>query len=243
LGENNIMQKTWQKLVPASRGLVLALSLASSASAMADELVEQGKALATSGSGSVLACATCHGARGEGNAAGGFPFLAGQGANYLAEQLEHFASGKRSNPIMQPIAKAMTPEQIKAVSAYFTQLPAPLDKNMLSAHLDLYPAQEQLGAWIANRGDWNNNIPACIQCHGPGGVGVGDAFPALAGLPAAYITEQLKAWRDGKRDPGPLALMGEIAKRMNDEQISATSDYFAKLPANLKNQTVTEGAK
>ncbi|MRG13030.1 c-type cytochrome, partial [Escherichia coli] len=84
------MQKTWQKLVPASRGLVLALSLASSASAMADELVEQGKALATSGSGSVLACATCHGAQGEGNAAGGFPFLAGQGANYLAEQLEHF---------------------------------------------------------------------------------------------------------------------------------------------------------
>lgn len=237
------MQKTWQKLIPASRYLVFALTLAGGTSVAADELVEQGKALAASGSGSVLACATCHGAQGEGNAAGGFPFLAGQGANYLTEQLQHFASGKRSNPIMQPLAKAMTPEQMKAVSAYFAQLPAPLDKNMLSAHQDLYPAQDQVGAWVANRGDWSNNIPACIQCHGPGGVGVGDTFPALAGLPAPYITEQLKAWRDDKRDPGPLALMGEIAKRMSDEQITATADYFAQLPATLKTQTAPEGAK
>ncbi|WP_341668959.1 c-type cytochrome [Alcaligenes sp. SDU_A2] len=237
------MQTIRYPRIPASRWLALALLLISAAPAGANEPLEQGKALATSGSGGVLACATCHGSQGEGNAPAGFPFLASQGASYLAEQLENLASGKRANPIMQPIAKAMTAAQIQAVSAYYAQLPAPVDKTKLGAHVDLYPAQEQLGAWIANRGDWNNNIPACIQCHGPGGAGVGESFPALAGLPAGYIRSQLQAWRDGTRDPGPLALMGEIAKRMTDAQINATADYFATLPASLNHPAVAQGSK
>ena len=212
-------------------GLVAAGLLALGAEAHADSLADQGKAIATAGSGAAVACASCHGAQGQGMAAAGFPYLAAQGADYLARQLQDFASGKRANPVMQPIAKALSAEQVKAVAAYFSQLPPVMDTKALAAHEDTYPPKGDAGAWLANRGDWSRNVPACVQCHGPGGIGVGKDFPAIAGQPAQYIHNQLAAWKDKKRDPGPLALMGDIAARMDDAQMTAVSDYFSKLPA------------
>lgn len=210
----------------------------------ADTLAEQGKVIASSGSSGVIACVTCHGAKGEGMAAAGFPYLAGQGRAYLALQLQSFAAGERSNPVMAPIAKAMNPDQIKAVAAYYSQLPPPFDAKALSNHIDTYPKKGATGAWLANRGDWENNIPACVQCHGPGGVGVGETFPALAGLSAKYIHEQLLSWKEKKRAPGPLALMGDIAGRMSDAQMSAVADYFAALPALMQASSVQkQGAR
>ncbi|TAL90765.1 MAG: cytochrome c4 [Candidimonas sp.] len=212
--------------------------------AWAATITEQGKTIAATGSAGVLACASCHGAQGEGVAAAGFPYLAGQGEAYLALQLQNFAKGERSNPIMTPIAKAMNSDQIKAVTAYYSQLPAAFDKKALSAHVDTYPRKDALGAWLANRGDWKHDIPACVQCHGPGGVGVGETFPALAGLSAKYIHEQLLAWKEKKRAPGPLALMGAIAARMNGAQMTAVADYFATLPASVSGSSAhKQGAK
>jgi cytochrome c553 len=66
----------------------------------------------------VLACASCHGARGEGNAA--IPRVAGQHAGYLVVQLGAFASGSRDNAVMHLIAKSMTPEEVKDVSVYLS---------------------------------------------------------------------------------------------------------------------------
>ncbi|MBV6273708.1 c-type cytochrome [Alcaligenaceae bacterium CGII-47] len=205
--------------------------------AWADSPTEQGEKIALSGSGAALACVTCHGEKGEGMAAAGFPHLAGQGAGYLALQLQGFAQGERSNPIMEPIAKALNAKQIRAVSAYYSQLPAPFDIKALSAHLDTYPTKGSMGAWLANRGDWGNNIPACIQCHGPGGVGVGESFPAIVGLPPKYTREQLLAWKEKKRAAGPLTLMGDIAGRLSDTQITAVADYFASLPVSAQNHS------
>lgn len=210
------------------------------------DVVTDGREIATAGGNGILACATCHGMNGEGMAAAGFPYLAGQGATYLTDQLQNFASGERHNPIMEPIAKALTSAQIEAVSSYFAQLPKPFDPAMLSDMVDTYPEKAAKGSWVANRGDWNNDIPACIQCHGQGGVGVGTQFPALAGLPANYLRQQLNDWKGEKRPDGPLSLMGEIARRMSEAQISAVADYFSALPAQpVDNATTTpeKGAK
>ncbi len=66
---------------------------------------------------SVPACASCHGAAGEG--AGAFPRLAGQHADYLIGQLVGFQSGVRSNaPIMLNVVRTLSPEQMRAVSVY-----------------------------------------------------------------------------------------------------------------------------
>lgn len=229
-------------LLPSSFFLAAAIFAAPSA---ADPTAE-GRTLATSGGDGIVACVTCHGAQGEGMAAAGFPYLAGQGEAYLALQLQNFASGERQSPVMEPIAKGLDAAQIEAVSAFYSGLPKAFDTKAVGATVDTYPDQGPAGAWLANRGDWANEIPACIQCHGPGGVGVGEHFPALAGLPAAYLTQQLVAWKEKTRAPGPLSLMGDIARRMSDTQIKEVAEYFAGLPESAKNAppaAATKGAQ
>jgi cytochrome c553 len=58
-------------------------------------------------------------------------------------------------------------------------------------------------------------------------MGVGDAFPPLAGQSATYLADQLKAWQSGTRHPGPLGLMQTIARNLSAADIQAISDYYA----------------
>jgi len=73
----------------------------------------------------VSACVACHGPKGEGNGPANFPRVGGQHAQYLADQLRAFKSGKRHNSpnrMMEMIAKRMTDEEIDAVSSYIEGL-------------------------------------------------------------------------------------------------------------------------
>lgn len=69
----------------------------------------------------IAACIACHGPNGRGNPAAGYPVIAGQHAVYAAAQLRLYASGERRsdpNQMMRSIARRMTEEDIRAVSAY-----------------------------------------------------------------------------------------------------------------------------
>src|SRR5438132_955063 len=70
-------------------------------------------------------CAQCHAFNGVSDASGAFPRLAGQSAYYLAKQLRDLASGERASAIMSPIAKALSPDDIADVAAYFATVNAP----------------------------------------------------------------------------------------------------------------------
>jgi cytochrome c553 len=189
-----------------------------------------GKQISTQGANGAPACITCHGAQGEGNPAAGFPQLAGLGAKYLTEQLEAMANGSRVSPVMAATAKALDPAQQQAVASYYASLPSPLNLDRLAATA-MHPVKpDDTGAWLATRGAWDKNVPACNQCHGPGGIGVGQNFPSLAGQPAAYIAGQLRAWQQGQRPPGPLGLMPAVATRLSAADIDAVSAYYAGLP-------------
>ncbi|WP_175718936.1 c-type cytochrome [Burkholderia anthina] len=204
--------------------LLLAAAALLAGRAYADDAA-LGKTLATQGSATgVAACIGCHGAQGEGNAAAGFPRLAGTNAAYLSAQLAAFADGSRQNPVMQPLAKLLSAHERDAVSAYFASLPAPAAIAAGTASTD--PANT--GAWLATRGRWSDGLPACAQCHGAGGLGVGTAFPPLVGQPAAYIAGQLNAWKHGTRAPGPMALMPMIAGKLSDADIDAVAAYYAR---------------
>jgi len=211
------------------RALALACMLGAGASAGAQDLAA-GKAIATAGAGAVPACSSCHGAAGEGNAAAGFPRLAGLGAAYLAKQLDEMADGARPSPAMQATAAGLTPARRRDVAAYFAGLPAPYPESSLRPPAADAVSPADRGAWLAVRGDWPNGLPACNQCHGPGGTGVGEDFPALAGQPQAYLAAQLHAWREGRRPPLPLGLMPAVASRLSDADIQAVADYYARLP-------------
>jgi len=69
----------------------------------------------------VPACATCHGAKAQGN--GTFPRLAGQHEPYLLRQIELFRSGARGNaPVMSAVAHQLSAEQAQAVAAYLQSM-------------------------------------------------------------------------------------------------------------------------
>lgn len=189
-----------------------------------------GRLISTEGANGGPACMLCHGVQGEGNPVANFPRLAGTGAAYLQAQLEAIANGSRASPAMTTIARILEPAQREAVAQFYAALPLPLDTDRLAATALQSPKPDEVGAWLAIRGAWDRNIPACNQCHGPGGIGVGNHFPSLAGQPAAYLAEQLRLWRENQRPPGPLDLMASVATRLTDAEIDAVSAYYAGLP-------------
>ena len=200
---------------------VLALAACGTGPALAEDA---GAGIAANGTpGGVPACASCHGEHGEGNADAGFPRLAGLSPPYMREQLTAFADGQRDSPVMTPIAKMLSADEAQAVSTYFSGIPGPVLPMRA-------PVAAAPNARLATDGHWAAGVPGCFSCHGPGGIGVGAAFPPLAGQPPSYIMGQLQAWQAGKRPPGPLGLMGAIAQRLTSADISALTDWFATLP-------------
>ncbi len=162
-------------------------------------------------------------------AAAGFPRLAGLPAPYVRKQLEDFKGGSRSNPVMQPVANALTDAEIEAVSQALAAMPGPVPQAVYRGDMPLNAAQK-----LAQQGAWERQIPACASCHGPAGTGVGDAFPPLAGQPAAYLAAQLMAWQNGTRHNDPNDLMGHIAKSLTAEEVQGVAQYFASLKLEAK---------
>ncbi len=84
----------------------------------------------------VTACAACHGARGSGNAPAGWPKLAGQHKDYIADQLRKWRTGAENtleeNPngrtndgdsrLMRDVAYRMTDNEIDAVANFIAGL-------------------------------------------------------------------------------------------------------------------------
>jgi cytochrome c553 len=66
-------------------------------------------------------CATCHGPLGQA-AMPNTPHLAAQPAQYLADQLKAYRSGKRSHEIMTLIAKPLTDAEIDDIAAWYASL-------------------------------------------------------------------------------------------------------------------------
>ena len=65
----------------------------------------------------------------------------------------------------------------------------------------------------------------CANCHGTDGRPVdGSAVPALAGREAAYIVEQMNAFKSGAR---PSTIMQQLAKGYSEAQISQLAAWFA----------------
>lgn len=181
-------------------------------------------AIVTQGKGAAIACASCHGMEGAGNSAAGYPALAQMPQAYFTKQIADFKSGTRSNAVMTPIAKAMTPEDAEAAASFYAALPrpqspsAPADAGMVAR-----------GENLAVNGAWDRNLPACFKCHAPGGVGVAPSFPPLAGQHVGYTVSQLQAWKAGKRTNDPLLLMKTVAEKLSDDDMRAVAAYLATL--------------
>ena len=141
--------------------------------------------------------------------------------------MKDYASGARQNAVMTPIAKALDDQQMRDVSAYYAaQKEAPsAPQPMVETHL------LQHGAALSAVGHAERGLQACINCHGPHGVGLAPTYPYLAGQYANYLEAQLNAWKSGQRKSDRLVgqVMENIAKQMTDEDIRAVSAYYASV--------------
>lgn len=63
-------------------------------------------------------CASCHGPDGN-SASADFPRLAGQHADYLANALRQYKTGKRANPLMKGFAVTLSDQDMADLAAYY----------------------------------------------------------------------------------------------------------------------------
>lgn len=93
------------------RSLIIALvfTFVSVSTLAAD--IEAGKAKS-------VTCAACHGPAGV-SSNPLWPNLAGQHEQYLAKQIKAFHDGTRSDPLMTPMAAALTDADIANLAAYY----------------------------------------------------------------------------------------------------------------------------
>ena len=91
---------------PAFAAAALAL-VASHAAAQRPIVAGEAPAAASS-------CAPCHGPTGQGQQAAGIPRLAGMSAKYLEAQLHGYRDGRRSDPVMEPVANQLDAADIAA---------------------------------------------------------------------------------------------------------------------------------
>ena len=96
------------------------------APAVAQDVLAIGRALATQGRDErgVSRCDGCHGPDAIG-VAPNFPYLMGQNAKYLADQIAAWRTGTRKNSLlrlMEPVARGLEPGEIEAVARYYESL-------------------------------------------------------------------------------------------------------------------------
>jgi cytochrome c553 len=90
------------------------LLVAAAGPAAATDRVEDGRRKA-------VQCVACHGLEGVAPNPT-FPHLGGQNAAYLAIQLERFRTGERYDPLMTPVAEALSDQDIEDLATYYSEL-------------------------------------------------------------------------------------------------------------------------
>ena len=177
---------------------------------------------AEKGQAKAAPCVACHGVNGN-SVNPEWPNLAGQHETYIERQLLAFKNDQRQNPLMTPMAKPLSDEDMADLGAYFaSQKP--------TGTLEAEPSKVALGQKLFRGGDPAKGIAACAACHGPDGAGNPAAgYAQIKGQHATYTINQLKAYRSGTRQTDPNQMMRNVASLLTDEQIDAVAAYIQGL--------------
>lgn len=168
-------------------------------------------------------CQACHGQGGAGPIQDSYPKIAGLGENYLYKQLRAIQSGERQVAQMAGQLDGMSEQDLWDLAAYFDQQ----DATTGEADPELVDAGEAL----YRGGNLDNDVAACIACHGTGGKGNEPAgYPRLSGQNAEYVASSLKGFKSGERVYDEQSgIMGDIASRLTESEIEAVAEYIEGL--------------
>jgi cytochrome c553 len=168
---------------------------------------------AVAGKAKAAQCVACHGENGI-SPIPGFPHLAAQ--PYLSSfyQLLQFRDERRKGGGMEAIAKGLSEDDMRDLSAHFASLPPP-------------PAQKSDAADKIALGQKLAQQNFCASCHGAKFQGQ-KHVARLSGQSTEYFTAQLKALRSGARADMD-GTMASAAKALTDEAIEALATYAKTL--------------
>jgi cytochrome c553 len=172
----------------------------------------------------VQGCVTCHGQDGQGTNNGYFPRISGKPATYLYNQLISFRDGTRRYPPMNYLVAYLPDTYLREIADYYAkQRPAFAAKETTTSDANAVSR----GAVLANVGDADRQIPACVTCHGKALAGMEPGIPGLAGLRTTYIIAQLTRWRVGERHAREPDCMKRIASRLSENDVAAVAAWLS----------------
>lgn len=162
-------------------------------------------------------CAQCHGTAGEGKPEIKSPSIAGMPAWYVNTQFANLREGRRGHDAADPqsfmmaaIAKALQPEQIKAVVVYLEQMPmkVPVGKDREIANANVKDGMRLFQE-------------RCMECHRYNASGeMTFGSPPLIGRQGWYLEEQLRKFKSGKR--------GAIKNDVNGAKMVQITQFFVE---------------
>ena len=158
-------------------------------------------------------CFACHGP--EGNSQNPlYPNLAGQSWRYIYIELKDFKEGRRSDPVMSPMAANLSREEMMALGNFFAaQKHRPIDFKADPARVAA--------------GKKTSDAVLCPMCHLGGFVGQNE-IPRVAGQWPQYTKKQLQDFRAKKRT-NDAGNMTSVAATLSDEDIENLAHYTANL--------------
>lgn len=169
-------------------------------------------------------CSTCHSM--SGNSSNSiWPKLAGQHKDYLLKQLLEYNKGKsgnRFNPTMYVMLQNLTENDMHQLSDYYSK------KTIEKSWIKKDRKKIEVGRHIYFFGNKENNVPACVGCHGIDGSGNKLAnFPSLKWQHRDYLLTQLKNFKLSTRSNDVNGVMRSIASSMSNQDMESVSMYLA----------------
>jgi len=171
-------------------------------------------------------CTVCHGVQLMGNPTIEAPRLSGMESWYVENQLRAFRKGWRGKHEMdligmemQPMAAALSDEQVKEVSAFVSTTRSDAPPSTIDGDAD----------------KGRTHYSTCAACHGVRGEGnIALGSPALTGLNDWYLVTQLRNFRDGTRgshagDTYGMQMRASTRLLPDDEAIQDVVTYISTL--------------
>src|SRR5262249_29247875 len=140
------------------------------------------------------------------------PSLAGQPALFLTNQMILMRDKLRASQVMVPFVQGLSDSEITALAEYY-------------ARLTPERTGEPIDAGLARRGAEIANTLYCASCHLPSYSGR-EQIPRLVPQRRDYLTETLRAYRDGRRS-GINTSMNAVMYQISDQDIDALAHYIA----------------
>ncbi|MEP6656232.1 MAG: c-type cytochrome [Betaproteobacteria bacterium] len=158
-------------------------------------------------------CFACHGPNGN-SPSPETPILAGQSWRYIYIQLKDFKEGRRSDPVMSPMAADLSRDDMIALGNFFAA------QKSLPISFKADGAKVEAGRKISD-------AVLCPMCHLGGFVGQNE-IPKVAGQYPQYIKKQLQDFK-AKRRTNDAGNMTSVAGTLSDEDIESLAHYIANL--------------